>query len=277
MAGDSLPSPHNPTTKRAYVCTGVIIKKDGGQALSDACYITVGTGAPTHAPADGSLYFRQDGGTDSTVYQRRGGSWEAIGSDAIADTNAYYTTDTAGGALDALALQLGGDTDATFAFTEGNIVSDDDAVYAAIDSLDQWAGDLEDQFVNATIAVADASGGATAAALTVSLVRAQDNSTDIASARQVLILATDAQYEPVPSVSLVTNVTFATATTGTIAASGPGWALVTTDASGDFACTASNSTDETAYFRVLTPTATDAAAERCVVVHSNSDDATWSA
>ena len=134
-----------------------------------------------------------------------------------------------------------------------------------------------DQLVVATITVPDTAGGGTDALATVSLKRALDNATDPGTICQVLILACDAQYEPVGSVTLVATVTFATATTGTIVASGSGWALIATDAAGDFACTISNSADETVYFRVITAEAGSNAGQRCSVVFSNSDAAAWSA
>lgn len=104
-----------------------------------------GSGVPAVAAPNGSVAFRQDGANASEViYFRQGAAWVAAeldtGSGAIADAGGYYTTDTIDAAFDALALQLGGDTDATMAFTEKNIVADDDAVYAAIDALDVSAG-----------------------------------------------------------------------------------------------------------------------------------------
>jgi|FLOH01.1.fsa_nt_gi hypothetical protein len=61
---------------------------------------------------------------------------------AIADGGGYYTTDTINGAFDALALQVGGLTDATFTFAEANVLANDDALYAALDKLDLKWGDL---------------------------------------------------------------------------------------------------------------------------------------
>ncbi len=64
------------------------------------------------------------------------------GSDVITDTNTYYTVDTVDGGFDALALQVGGLTDATFAFAEQNVLADDDAIYAALEKIDLFVGDL---------------------------------------------------------------------------------------------------------------------------------------
>lgn len=132
-----------------------------------------------------------------------------------------------------------------------------------------------DQLVAATITVPDVVGGATAAALTLSLVQAQDGTTPVASARQVLIRALSQQYQPVPPFS--NTVTFLNATTGSIVASGNGWALVLTSAAGLFACTANNTTDETVHFRVLTADAISTLTQRCMVVGCVPDAATWSA
>jgi len=64
----------------------------------------------------------------------------SAGADTIGDTPGYYTTDTVDAAFDALGIQIGGDDDATFGFSEQNFVTDDDALYAALDKLDVQAG-----------------------------------------------------------------------------------------------------------------------------------------
>jgi len=108
--------------------------------------ITAGTGVPATAEAEGSLFLRTDGGSNTTIYQRQGAAWEAVptaaGADAIADTNTYYTTDTIDGAVDAIGVQIGGLTDTTFGFAEDNVLADNDAIYAALDKLDLKWGDL---------------------------------------------------------------------------------------------------------------------------------------
>lgn len=131
------------------------------------------------------------------------------------------------------------------------------------------------RFVTATIAVADAPGGATDAALTLSLV--DSAGADITSARQVLITTTDTQYAPHDFGTPSATTTFATATTGSIIASGASWALIETDAAGDFACTVTNSADETVYFRAEPPVAVSDTAKGVHGVISNSDSAVWSA
>lgn len=40
--------------------------------------ITVGTGAPSHSPPNGSVYLRTDGTATTTLYVRAGGAWSAL-------------------------------------------------------------------------------------------------------------------------------------------------------------------------------------------------------
>lgn len=128
------------------------------------------------------------------------------------------------------------------------------------------------QFVLATVAAADATGGSTDSAFTLSLTTADGQ--DLVAAAQVMVLWTTAQYgAELPN----SHVTFATATTGSIVASGNGWALVQTDAAGDFACTCANSSDETLYVAASVPWAGSSTPTSTPwVVNSNSDAATWS-
>lgn len=122
---------------------GIAISDDYADAGS-APTIEAGSGAPSATRNNGSLYLR----TNGTLYQRTGGSWVAYTTGAtgsIADTNTYYTTDTINGALDALALQIGGTSDAAYNFTNGtgSRLTDNDAVYAALNKLDQGFVDLK--------------------------------------------------------------------------------------------------------------------------------------
>lgn len=133
---------------------------------------------------------------------------------------------------------------------------------------------LSDEIVKATIAVANATGGATGAGLAVVLKQA-DDVTVITSARQVLVICGATQYAPYPVIEA--SVTFGTATTGSIVASGGGWALIETSAAGVFACTATNTQDETLYFCVVKPDSVSDLAKSCMVLASNSDSAAWSA
>lgn len=132
-----------------------------------------------------------------------------------------------------------------------------------------------DEIVKATIAVANATGGATGATCAVQL-KWTDGTTPITSARQVMIVAVSTQYAPFPA--LQASLTFGTATVGSIIGSGGGWALVETSAGGSFACTATNTDDETLYFSVMTPdSGVSDLTKSCLVLASNSDSAAWSA
>lgn len=125
-----------------------------------------------------------------------------------------------------------------------------------------------------TLTVVGGSGGDTAGTLALQLKRL-DGSTNPAAARQVMIVATAAQYSPVST--LVSTVTFGTASTGSIIASGNGWCLAETDATGAFACVPSDSADETVYFRCVTAEGVADQTKGCALIGSNSDDAVWSA
>lgn len=154
-------------------------------------------------------------------------------------------------------------------------VPDADVALADIATNSTLRTTIADQLVVAAVAVADVTGGATDGTLTMTLLRA-DNSTAIASARQVMINAGSEQYNHFAALSA--TVTFSAATTGSIVASGNGWALVQTSAAGAFACTVANSADETVYFSVDGASAgVSNLATRCAVLGSNSDAATWSA
>lgn len=131
--------------------------------------------------------------------------------------------------------------------------------------------------VKATVTCPDVSGGSTDAALTVAVTDLAGRAVD--EAKTLFVLVKDDQHDPVPGLS--STVTFSAATVGSIVSSGAGWALVKTNASGSFACTCANSADETVYLEAA-PVGMGAAAaldddEACVLVLSNSDDATWSA
>jgi len=188
-------------------------------------------------------------------------SWTAgAGAPTAAEPNGstYARTDGAGNTT--LYLRASG---SWVAVTLSDLSANTAAILAQVDML-----------AVATIAVADAPGGATTALTTVQLYQS-DAVTPLTSARQVMILSGAAQYTP--RAALNGNTTFDTVTAGTIVASGSGWALVTTDATGLFACTANNAADEAVYFWVASAEADDAPAERCAVISSNSDLATWAA
>jgi hypothetical protein len=133
---------------------------------------------------------------------------------------------------------------------------------------------LADNLLDVVIAVADASGGATTAALTADL---KDLSGAAKSKTGVFkILASDTQYGGRRDPN--TNVTFSAATLGSILASGNGWAVIKTDANGQFACTANNAVDETVWFSCVdSDGGVDAVANGVAVRGCVPDDATWSA
>jgi hypothetical protein len=136
------------------------------------------------------------------------------------------------------------------------------------------AGDHgHDEVVDAVIAVADASGGATGAALTLDLKDRAGSA--LSRAAVVMILASDSQYGGQRDPNA--NVTFGTATKGSILASGTGWAVVKTDTGGEFDCTATNAVDEGVYFSVVTAEGVDALASGALVHACVPDLATWSA
>lgn len=137
------------------------------------------------------------------------------------------------------------------------------------------AGLLSDGYALATIAVANATGGATDSALTVDLHQA-NGTTDVTSARQIMIVANSAAYTPAYGMSATT--TYGTATKGSIIASGNGWCLAETSTDGEFDCTVTDSADETLYFHVQTAShGVSDVAKYCEIIGSNSDSATWSA
>lgn len=60
----------------------------------------------------------------------------------IEDASTYYTGNQIEAALTELGVQLGGDTSSTYNFTEENVLTDNDPVYAALNKLDLRWGDL---------------------------------------------------------------------------------------------------------------------------------------
>lgn len=134
----------------------------------------------------------------------------------------------------------------------------------------------QDRVCQATITVADAGGGAVGAALTVAL--SPLNGGVLSSDREVLILCkenSDGAYSPWKNPPGISSVTFGAATAGAIVASGGGWCLARTDATGAFACTASNTDDETIWFVVTTAQGVSNLQYRCAVAGCVPDSATW--
>lgn len=167
-----------------------------------------------------------------------------------------------------------------FALSLGNkldLLTEAEALDASDNSLfgvDSDGHVNHDQMVTATVTATGGSGGATAGTLVVDLKRANE-STDPVRALQVMVRVGAAQYAP--GQTPVSTVTFSSATTGTLVASGNGWALIETDATGNFACTISDSADETVYVWCETASKVSDPTDGCVVIGSNSDSATWAA
>lgn len=196
---------------------------------------------------------------DMAVLWWNGTSWTVIAYKSLSNSTTFAalvatTADINGGTVDNAAI--GATTPAAGTFT----------TLAATTVL-------TDEVVKAAIAVADAPGGLTTAALTVALTRA-NGSTAIASARQVMIKTGAAQYA---SQALNGTTTFGSATVGSIIASGTGWALIETTAGGLFACTATNSADEGVYFWCESSFRASDLTKAATVIGSNSDLATWAA
>jgi hypothetical protein len=125
---------------------------------------------------------------------------------------------------------------------------------------------------DAIIAVANATGAATGAALTAHLHDLAG--ANLAKTAVILILTGDTAYG---FRTFNAHVTFGTATAGSILESGTGWCLAKCDATGAFACTATNASDETVYFVVTGSVGADAVANGIVIRGCVPDAATWSA
>lgn len=135
-----------------------------------------------------------------------------------------------------------------------------------------YAGDIvSDTLVLPTITVPNATGGATTASLTMQLNRT--DGTPITSAREVMICASLTRF----LFGMSSTLTYSAATVGTIVSSGNNYALVRTTASGAFACTVTNSADETLYFMVEPAHCVSDTAYSCLVRPGVADPATWSA
>jgi hypothetical protein len=130
-------------------------------------------------------------------------------------------------------------------------------------------GNDADTFVNAVIAVANATGGATATTLSLTLTRLDCT---------VAIYCSDTQYAN--GIDANSNITLDTVTSGSIVGSvaAAGFFLAKTTTGGVFACNANNSVDETVWFNVTNPVGgIDALAAGTYVRGCVPDSAAWSA
>lgn len=67
--------------RKAFAAVGLGVRSSATQPDSTVPLITSGTGAPSAADPDGSIYLRRDGASATTVYVRVGGAWTAVAAD----------------------------------------------------------------------------------------------------------------------------------------------------------------------------------------------------
>lgn len=266
--------------RRALSAVGFQIKSSADEVDTASPSLTSGAGAPSASEPDGSVYLRTDGGAATTVYARVSGAWVAIGT-ADAELTALAGLTSAANKLPYFTGSGTADVADFTAYGRSVVAVADEAAFKALVNLEIGTdvqavvtGLSADHLVRATVAAADVTGGGTGSALTLQLHRL-DGTTPIASARQGLIIVTANPYTPFESPDA--SCTFGSATTGTIVSSATGWCLFETDAAGAFACTLSNSQDETRSIRVITAQGGSDTSKGCLVVASNVDSATWSA
>lgn len=198
--------------------------------------------------------------------------WGRIDLDTSASAigNPVYLSDTAGG----VSLTAG-----TVPIVIGKVLNVATVANGGAAWIDLAAGQPSaqtpavDSTVVATITAAGGSGGATAGTFSIASTLG-DEATAVSAAVQMLIVVSDAQYAGLADVNA--NVTFNTASTGTLVASGSGWALIETDATGAFACATANSADETVYFSATTPQGFSDPTDHALII-SGSVSATWAA
>lgn len=135
---------------------------------------------------------------------------------------------------------------------------------------------LADRFVRCTtLSATGGVGGSEVGALTLSLTDVDGNV--LTAARQIMIVAQTVEYQGMFGAPIAT-LTFSAPVTGSIIATGAGWCLAKTDATGVFTCALNDTADGTRYFAVVNPPGgVSLIADAAVVVGSISDSATWAA
>ena len=64
--------------RKACACVGIVVKATADADVTASPTITSGTGAPSSAEPNGSMYMRTNGtNADDTLYLRAGGAWIA--------------------------------------------------------------------------------------------------------------------------------------------------------------------------------------------------------
>lgn len=187
------------------------------------------------------------------------------------------------------------DANPTVAFTQNGVewgagagsVTDVLLARIAANTLGLAAGDslnitntgelVNDRYAKAVVAIVGGSGGATAGTLDIDIQTLAG--VNVTGARVGCIVVNAAADRYAGSFATpVATVTFTTATLGSILATGAGYCIFKTDATGNFACTIDDTADETVYGAVISaPAGVTAAGEGCIIVESNSDDGVWAA
>lgn len=270
-----------PATAITGGATGAVTARSGNSVANHAGATGGATGAASFGSGNASSTLGTSGASGAVALSSGTSEDAASGALTIASGNAggnsgsiSLTTGTSGATrgsinLSGLAVNI---TLGDAAGAQKVYIKDSAAADVLVIDSDGYIG--TDQIVRCSaITATGGSGGATAGTLDLDIVRGDGSA--IARAVQVKVVVSSTQYGG--SVTLNTNVTFATATLGTLVASGSGWALIETDATGNFACALANSSDETVYVSVENAGGVSTLANGSMVTGSVVDSATWAA